>query len=129
MASVLILSSCGLGSTSLGGVTIMRSKHLDSEPDASRQGTFLLQNGCAWLKDEISADVWSVVWPSDAYLDGAPGFIRVNVGGKSIVDGQRVTLGGGEYADDAWVESLVGKIPPACKSGLYWLATRVISSP
>jgi hypothetical protein len=91
---------------------------------------FVIQNGCTWLEDNDSADVWSVFWPPDAYLEGVAGFVRVVVGGKSLESGTAVTLGGGEYTDEAWVASLVGGvIPPRCKWDKYWLATEVVGRP
>jgi hypothetical protein len=105
----------------------MRYGQLQGAPAGAREGFFLIETGCTWLKDKASADVWSVFWPPDAHLDGGPGFVRVIVGHAALVSGDLVTLGGGEYRDETYVKTLVGVIPPACRSDLYWLATGVLS--
>jgi hypothetical protein len=43
-------------------------------------------------------------------------------------EGDEVSMGGGEYADEEFVVSLVGDIPAPCRGERYWLLAELVTT-
>ena len=118
--------ACG-GTLTLGGVRILRYGPQAGSPAALASGTLRFLDGCVILEnlDPNGAPTGQVIlWPPGTDLRLIGGQIYVVVGDVHATDGDKVTLGGGEYSDQAWVEHLVGDVG-RCRSDLYWLASEM----
>jgi hypothetical protein len=121
IAIALSVAACG-GSVVADGVTMLRTGLMNGGPTAIANGTLHFRDGCVWLQEAPDVSV-VVLWPFGANLDASTGSLAVTLENKRYVEGDVVTLGGGEVNDVAYVRSLVGTIPDACLTARYWLAT------
>ena len=121
-----ILGCSGQGSSlTVAGVTMLRLGLATGGPTAIIQGALDIRDGCIWLREAPDTSV-IVLWPSSATLDNAAGVLSVTLDGARFVDGDELTLGGGELKDLDFVRSLVGAVPEACVTARYWQATSLV---
>jgi hypothetical protein len=118
---------CSLSGSSLtvDGVTMLRTGVTTGGPTALIRGTLDFRDGCIWLQEAPEASV-IVLWPSHASLDNSLGVLSVTIDSGRFVDGDELTLGGGELEDLDFVRTLVGPIPENCITDRYWQATSLV---
>jgi hypothetical protein len=68
------------------------------------------------------------LWSSGTRLDISTGVLRIVVDGVPFAEGAELSMGGGEYADEEFVVSLVGPIPQQCRGEHYWLLTELVTT-
>ena len=125
LAAGLLLAACG-GTETVEELTILRHGWMAGGPTALLTGHVRFVDGCVRIQQGSDA-AYVVLWPSDARLHESGGRLRVATSGVLLSDGDRISLGGGEYKDLEWVRGTVGAtIPEACVVEHYWLATEVI---
>jgi hypothetical protein len=61
------------------------------------------------------------LWPPDSRFASPTDSTKFIIQGRTLTEGDRVSMGGGEYTDRAFVESLVGTDPESCRGDRYWL--------
>lgn len=99
---------------------------MDSYPAALLTGTLLMEGSCLAVQPQAGVPPEVVVWPADYRLRTAGTPAVVDGTGRLVAAvGDLVQLGGGEYHLDDIGQFLVPgtAIPPACRSGPFWLAT------
>lgn len=104
---------------------MLRTGPMLGGPTALIQGTLDFKDGCVWLEEAPNASV-IVLWPSNAGLDTAGGVLTLTIEDTRFVEGDGLTLGGGELKDLDFVRSLVGTIPQECVTSRYWQATSLV---
>jgi hypothetical protein len=107
------------------GLVLLRWGHLDARPLGLWTGQLAFTGGCVGFEGDGGTTV-VVLWPSDTRFDTSTGPLRVVVGGVPFAEGDELRMGGGEYTDRAWIEPLVGPLPPACQRDRYALATELV---
>lgn len=124
---VLLLAACSARGTPqiLDGITLLRFGYLNGSPAALFHGRVSFANGCVSLEGAAGAPVTGL-WSSGTRLDDSTGVLRIVVDGVSLAEGDELSMGGGEYADEEWVVSLVGPIPEQCRGEHYWLLTELV---
>jgi hypothetical protein len=126
----VLMAGCAADATITGPPLFLPRHSLSgSGPTALITGTLRIKDACAWIEmDPGSEDL--VLWPPGTGVsvsaDGTVEITGVRGSNGSLVNGLTVTLGGGEYKDEAFVRELIRSgIPDACRSERYWLATEV----
>ena len=104
------------------GITILRFGHLQARPQALVHGRVTFANTCASVADNAGEPV-TAIWPPDTQFDTSAADLGIVVQGVRFSLGDPISMGGGEYTDEAYVESLVGEIPDDCRGNRYWLVT------
>lgn len=123
---LIAVTGCNPGTPiSAEGHVLLRWGHLDAKPLGLWSGRLAFDGGCIGVAGPAGATL-VVLWPPDTGLDTSTGALRVILGGVAFAEGDEIRLGGGEYEDQAWAESLVGPIPAACETDKYLLATRLV---
>jgi hypothetical protein len=124
-----VLAACG--SEGAGTATSTFPQHGGfgfAGPSGRTAGTLISQDGCLMYEaSDDGAERTLLVWPTGfAPLSDGQG---VQGDGHTLLVGDSVVLGGGEYTDETWVwERLVGPpIAAACRTGRYALVTSVVS--
>jgi|SRR6185503_20383962 len=107
------------------GVVLLRWGHLEAHPAGLFSGRLSFRGGCAGVEDD-SGGTQVVVWPPSARLDNSTGSLRLVIDGASFGDGEALSFGGGEYTDQAWMATLAGPIPPACRADRWVLGTDLV---
>lgn len=127
LLGLLVASAVGCSGSSLtvAGVTMLKMGFTTGGPSALIKGTLDFRDGCIWLREAPNVSV-IVLWPQNATLDSAAGVLSVTVDSAQFVEGDELTLGGGELTDVEFVRSLVGPIPETCITARYWQATSLI---
>jgi hypothetical protein len=127
MALAALLVACGpRGMTeTANGVTLLRFGQLNGSPAALLHGRLSFANGCASLG--AAPGPVTGLWSSGTRLDVSNGVLRVVVDGTAFAEGDELSMGGGEYSDEAFVVSLVGPIPESCRGEHYLLLTDLVS--
>lgn len=126
----VLTAACTGTPMTLGGVTLLRFGFLTGSPTGLAQGVLRIERGCTWIEQAPAMDapgrfVRPILWPGAAQLSQAAGELRVVLDGVTFSDGNEITIGGGEYNDRVFVESLVGPLPADCVADSYVLATKV----
>lgn len=109
------------------GVTLLRFGTLSGSPAALLHGRISFANGCVSIEAEPGVAVTGL-WSSNTRLDSSTGLLRIIVDGVPFSEGDEVSMGGGEYEDEAFVVSLVGTIPATCRGEHYWLLTELVTT-
>jgi hypothetical protein len=104
---------------------LLRWGHLDARPLGLMTGRLAFKGGCVGVEGGAEETV-VVLWPPDTQFDASTGALHVVVNGIAFGEGDELRLGGGEATDQAWIESLVGPVPPACQRDRYILATELV---
>ena len=129
--AVLALAMLVVGGLSRGtpqivdGVSLLRFGHLNGYPTGLFNGRISFANGCVSLEGASGGPVTGL-WSSRTRLDNSTGILRVVVDGEPFAEGDELSMGGGEYADEEFVVSLVGPIPEQCRGEHYWLLTELV---
>jgi hypothetical protein len=120
----MLVGACGSKGTPqvVNGVTLLRFGYLNGSPAALLHGRVSFANGCVSLEDAPGVPVTGL-WSSGARLDNSTGILRIIVNDVPFAEGDELSMGGGEYADEEFVVSLVGPIPQRCRGEHYWLLT------
>ncbi len=101
----------------LGGVTVLRYGPQSGRPTALATGTLRFESGCTTIDiGEHSV----ILWPPGTSLATVDGRVHVVSDGVAVTDGDTISLSGGQFEDQAFVESLVGSVGP-CRAETYWL--------
>lgn len=111
----------------MNGVTLLRFGHLNGYPTGLFHGRVSFANGCASLEAAPGVPV-TALWSSTTRLDTSTGILRIVVDGVPFVEGEELSMGGGEYADEEFAISLVGPIPEPCRGEHYWLMTTLVTT-
>ena len=122
LSTCLLAAGCGMQGTPLAnqGITLLRYGQLEAFPAALVTGQLSLANGCVSLTDDEGRPV-TALWPPDSRFASSTDATKLIIQGRTLTEGDPVSMGGGEYTDRAWVESLVGTIPESCQGDRYWL--------
>ena len=126
----LLLAGCGNPeSMTLGGVTLVRHGPLAGGPTAALRGTLKFEVGCAWIVDSSPGGFRYVgLWPADTELRHTTGGrLSISSGGRQFIDGDQITVVGGESKDTDSVREQVGELPTWCITDRYWLVTEIDS--
>ena len=114
-----VLGGCGNGGvqTEPQPLTVLRYSGGSGLPTALLEGTVKFRGRCTWLDDEFGF-AYVVLWPSNTDLRMGPSNLpEVVVGDAHVMEGSRVTLGGGEQKDQGFVSQRIGgAIPGECQS-------------
>lgn len=123
-----LLAACSPRGTpqDVNGVTLLRFGYLNSSPAGLFHGRVSFANGCASLEG-TTGPVVTALWSSNTRLDTSTGVLRIVVDGVPFAEGEELSMGGGEYADEEFVISLVGPIPQRCRGEHYWLMTTLVT--
>ena len=122
--AIAVLTGCG-GPLTEGGVTILRYGPMDGGPTALAHGELAFRDGCVVLLEttqELMVERSTILWPAGTDLRRVGSELFVVLGGVGATEGNKITLGGGEQVDQAFVERLVGPVG-ACGAERYWMAT------
>jgi hypothetical protein len=122
---VSVVAACGSpGPMTLDGVTIMRHGFMNGGPAALLSGTTIVfRDGC--VGTDLTTGFEPIIWPPMARLGHEGDELVLVVDGLVIHHLDAANVGGGEYADAAFVEQASGAIPDACRADRYWLATEI----
>jgi hypothetical protein len=125
----MLLVACGQRGAPqvMNGVTLLRFGQLNGSPDALLRGRISFSNGCASLRDAQGVLVTGM-WSSGTRLDNMSGTLMIVVDGVPFAEGDEISMGGGEYSDEAFVVSLVGPIPEPCRGERYWMLTDLVTT-
>lgn len=93
---------------------------------ARNQGTLTVEDGCIWLRSGEERHL--ILWSHQHSARWFEGRIVILELGRAVArTGDVVSIGGGELTRqdvpqaDLQVEATIGaKVPPQCRSGLYW---------
>ena len=129
LAAAFLIAGCSRQGVPqhLGILTLLRFGQLDASPAALYTGRVSFANGCASVEGPRGLPMTGL-WPPDTRLDATSGRLLIVVQGVPFAEGDELSMGGGEYADEAWVESLVGPIPEQCRGPHYQLLTQLVPS-
>ena len=116
--TALLMAACS-GPLTVGGVSILRYGPQAGRPTALATGTLRIEEGCTTI-DFGEPTPSMILWPPGTSLTIVEGRVHVVSDGVTAADGDPISLGGGQYDDQAFVESLVGPVGP-CRADLYWL--------
>ena len=125
--------ACTTPAPATEGFAFPRHGWSDSGPAALGEGTLWFDRGCLFLRHEVDAVSYLIVWPPDArpvMADGVPG---VSVAGGVVRHGEPIRLGGGFYSDVPFVagelidgETRDSTLPPACLTPEIFMATELV---
>jgi hypothetical protein len=116
--TALVVAACS-GSMTLGGITLLRYGPQVGGPTALATGTLRFEAGCTTI--DIGDPTHSVIlWPMGTSLASVEGQVHVVSDGVTATDGDTISLGGGQYDDQGFVERLVGPVGQ-CLAESYWL--------
>jgi hypothetical protein len=111
----------------VNGVTLLRFGYLNGGPTGLFHGRVSFVNGCVSLEGVPGVPVTGL-WSSGTRLDNSTSTLRIVVDGVPFAEGDELSMGGGEYEDEEFVESLVGPIPEQCRGEHYWLLTSLVTT-
>jgi hypothetical protein len=111
----------------VNGVTLLRFGSLNAYPAALLHGRVSFTKGCVSLESGHGLPVTGL-WSSGTRLDASRGVLEIFVDGVRFAEGDVQSMGGGEYADEQFVVSLVGPIPATCRGEHYWLLTDLVTT-
>jgi hypothetical protein len=125
----MVVGACGSRGTPqvVNGVTLLRFGYLNGSPAALLHGRLSYANGCVSLEAAPGEPVTGL-WSSGTRLDNSTGVLRLFVDDMPFAEGDELSMGGGEYADEEFVVSLVGPIPQQCRGEHYWLLTELVTT-
>lgn len=129
LALAIMVGACGSRGTpqTVNGVTLLRFGYLNGSPAALLHGRVSFANGCVSLEGAPGVPVTGL-WSPGTRLDNSTGILRIIVDGVPFAEGDELSMGGGEYADEEFVVSLVGPIPEQCRGEHYWLLTELVTT-
>lgn len=125
----LLLAACSARGAPqiMNGVSLLRFGHLNGYPTGLFHGRVSFANGCVSLEG-VPGEPVTGLWSSGTRLDNSTGILRIVVDGVPFTEGDELSMGGGEYADEEFVVSLVGPIPEQCRGEHYWLLTELVTT-
>jgi hypothetical protein len=109
------------------GVTLLRFGQLNGYPAGLFHGRVSFANGCASVESAPGV-TGTGLWSSGTRLDNSTGVLRIVIDGVPFTEGDAISMGGGEYADEDFLVSLVGPIPPTFQGERYYLLPELVAT-
>ena len=123
--SVGLLAACGstTGSDEPRERLYLPTHALASVPAAQLVGTLREKAGCLIAEaSPPNAGDRLLIWPAGTMVHREDDGTAVIVSGRAAIVGRPLTVGGGEYGDEQFIETLIRhELPDRCRTDLYWL--------